>query len=71
MKGLWKEICVAAFMGLILPALMLNTIVALDQKGQVPEESIETSQPEAVPETKLTMRLRMTDGTTQEMDMDR
>ena len=70
MKGLWKEICVAAFMGLILPALMLNTIVALDQKEQVPEESIETSQPEAVPETKLTMRLRMTDGTTQEMDMD-
>ena len=70
MKGLCKEICVAAFMGLILPALVLNTIVALDQKEQVPEGSIETSQPEAVPETKLTMRLRMPDGTTQEMDMD-
>ena len=70
MKGLWKEICVAAFMGLILPALMLNTIVALDQKEQVPVESIETPQSEAGPETTLTMRLRMTDGTTQEMDMD-
>ena len=55
MKGLWKEICVAAFMGLILPALLLNTIVALDQKEQVPEESIETSQPEMVTETPQIM----------------
>ena len=70
MKVLWKEILIAAFMGLILPALLLNTIVALDQQEQVPVESIETTQPETVTETKLTMRLRMPDGTTQEMDMD-
>jgi stage II sporulation protein D len=44
--------------------------VALDQKEQVPEESIETSQPEMATETKLTMRLRKSDGTIREMDMD-
>lgn len=70
MKGLWKEILIAAFMGLILPGLILNTIVALDQKEEVPQETIQTIQTEPTQSTKLTMRLRMPDGTTQEMDMD-
>ena len=70
MKVLWKEILIAALMGLILPGIVLNTIVALDQKEEIPKETTETFQTETAVESKLTMRLRKPDGTVEEMDME-
>ena len=70
MKILWKETGLAVCLGWILPALLLNTVVALNQKGDIPEETAASTQMESVPETKLTMRMRCPDGTTREMDMD-
>ena len=73
MKSLWKEIAVAIFMGLIVPALLLNIFVLLSKEQKVPDlpPITENTVPsETVPEVKLTMRLRNPDGTVVEMDMD-
>ena len=73
MKSLWKETAVAVFMGLIVPALLLNIVIAMNMEEKPTESAVtieSTTQPETVPGKMLTMRLRNPDGTTQEMDMD-
>ena len=74
MKSLWKETAVAIFMGLIIPALLLNIVVTIGREERPTESEmtavITVHQPETVPEVELTMRLRKPDGTVAEMDMD-
>lgn len=63
MKELTKDILFAVWMGLVVPAMVLNFMVALWQRTAPVEE--ETSQP--VP---LSVRVRNADGTVTEGDMD-
>ena len=72
MKPIWKEICTAAFMGLILPGILLHTAVRRNTDEPdapvLPEKNQETIAPVAA--EKLTMCLQLPDGTVTEMDMD-
>lgn len=66
MRPLWKDMLLSVFMGLILPGLLLNfTVMLLDSQPQLlpPQETI----PETVP---LPMRLRNSEGSVSEMDID-
>lgn len=74
MRPLWKDVLISLFMGLIVPWLLLNFAVLLLDSQEAPSvqqetvpETVGTEEPETVP---LPMRLRHTDGTVEEMDMD-
>ena len=71
MKPLWKDVLTAIFMGMILPGVMLNfAVMVLDSQPQTAQAQ-EIPQQETTPETvPLPMRLRSSDGTVEEMDMD-
>ena len=75
METIWKDICISLLMGLVVPGLMLNfagaliaeepeTIAVARREETIPEESAE---PDPV---SLPVRLRQTDGTVADMDMD-
>ena len=74
MRPLWKDVLISLFMGLIVPWLLLNFAVLLLDSQEAPSvqqetvpETVGTEEPETVP---LPMRLRHTDGTVEELDMD-
>lgn len=68
MKIKWKEIALAAFFGLLLPALILRVFLITAKAPSEPEET--TAAMEQGSGDPLTMRLRHADGTVEEMDMD-
>ncbi len=74
MRPLWKDVLISLFMGLVLPWLLLNfAVLLLDNREEMPILRETTAAPEetTVPETvALPMRLRYTDGTVEELDMD-
>lgn len=78
MKTILGDILTALIMGLILPSLLLNYGVLLLDREEAPEPTVterilaETVPPETLPpETvALPMRLRRTDGSSEQMDMD-
>ena len=71
MKTIARDIMTSIFMGMILPGLLLNFATKLlddpAEAAAVEEPTIRETAPETV---SLPMRLRHTDGTTEEMDMD-
>lgn len=71
MKPFWKDLLKAAFMGFILPGILLNAVVKL--RTEIPaEETLPAvpQMPEAVQEDGLTMSLLRMDGSVAEMNMD-
>lgn len=73
MKSLYREILLAALLGLVLPWGMLNLVIGLDRAE--PVASVGAVEMETEPEVtaageSLTMLLRREDGQTQELDMD-
>lgn len=73
MKSLYREILLAALLGLVLPWGMLNLVIGLDRAE--PVASVGAVEMETAPEVtaageSLTMLLRREDGQTQELDMD-
>lgn len=73
MKRIWKDILLAALMGLFLPGVILNVADMLLENREVLDisEAAPQTQPTGVTQGQaLTMLLRMPDGTTGEMDMD-
>ena len=71
MKAICKDILTALMMGMVLPGILLNAaVMVLDEQKEVTEVR-ETAPQETAPETvPLTMRLRHSDGSVEEMDMD-
>ena len=71
MRPLWKDILISIFMGMIVPGIMLNfTVMLLDSRTQAAAVR-ETEPLETIPETvSLPVRLKGTNGTIEEMDMD-
>ncbi len=74
MKPMWKDILTALGMGLVLPWLLLNFAVLLLSARQEPVAQQDTTgemvQTEDFTPVSLPMRLRHSDGTTEEMDLD-
>ena len=67
MRSGWKDVLTAIFMGMILPGMMLNFMVMLlDHRdpGVEPQQSVPQEQ------SFLPMRLKQSDGTVEEKDMD-
>lgn len=72
MQSLLKDVMISLVMGMVLPGMMLNFAVMLLEEEYIPL-SAESSHIEQspVPQTvPMQMRLRHTDGVTEEMDMD-
>lgn len=72
MKINWKEIILAAFLGLILPALILRIFILTAEEVKEPEntESTSVTTSSVQEESDLTMFLRRSDGSVTEMDLD-
>lgn len=75
MKPIWKEILLAAFLGLVLPGLVVNFALSLEREdlpvAETPETHAETEAPtQPLQMAALTMRLRQSDGSVTQMDMD-
>lgn len=69
MKPIWKEIVMAIIMGMILPGIVLN--YAVEERQTEPEETVaQLEATERVPKARMSMYLRMSDGTLQKLDMD-
>ncbi|MBQ8834959.1 MAG: stage II sporulation protein D [Oscillospiraceae bacterium] len=70
MRPLWKDILISLFMGMVVPWMVLNFAAALlEEEPEIPETLPQVQ--ETVPETvHLPMLLRLSDGSTREMDMD-
>lgn len=69
MKHIWKEIVMAVLMGMILPGILLN--YAVEQRQEIPEETVaQLESAQQVSKVAIPMKLRQTDGTVLEMDMD-
>lgn len=70
MKSIWREIILSVIMAMILPGILLNWKVERNERA--PEETefrpLETNQ--SANRVRLIMKLRRSDGTLAEMDMD-
>lgn len=62
-----KEILLSAFLGLIVPGILLSGTKMPDEKPEAPTQAV--TEPSHAKST-LTMHLLMPDGTVQDMDMD-
>lgn len=72
MKPFWKDVCLAGFFGLVVPGVMLGIAVSFsksDGSVQLPEETAETQVTE-VQKTQKQIKVKSTDGTVAEMDLD-
>lgn len=75
MKGIWKDVVTALFMGMVLPGLVLNLACAYQNKSgenmQVVETIPETIAAETLPEpVPLTAMVRWENGEVEKVDMD-
>ena len=73
MKRIWKELLIAALMGLFLPGVILNVAEMLmgnRREPEIGEISLQTQPTMEHQGQRLTVLLRQRDGTTREMDMD-
>ena len=73
MKRIWKELLIAALMGLFLPGVILNVAEMLmgnRWEPEIGEISLQTQPKMEHQGQRLTVLLRQRDGTTREMDMD-
>ena len=72
MRPLWKDILIALFLGMVLPAVVVQTAIRLDHRdrGEVGHMLMPTDTVEPIPEVKLTMLLKQADGTVAETDLD-
>lgn len=72
MRPLWKDILIALFLGMVLPAVILQTAIRLDRREtSIAEETVLSTEPaETVPAEKLTMLLKEPDGMAAETDLD-
>lgn len=75
MRSIWKDVLTALLMGMVVPGSLLNFTVTFLEKAPEDPAPLETAAQETIPETvletvQLPMRLRKTDGTVVEMDMD-
>ena len=73
MKRIWKELLIAALMGLFLPGVILNVAEMLmgnRREPEIGESSLQTQTKMEHQGQRLTVLLRQRDGTTREMDMD-
>lgn len=69
MRSIWREILMSVFMAMILPGILLNWKVEEEAKPENVEfQPISPQQP--VNRVRLTMKLRRSDGSVEEMDMD-
>jgi stage II sporulation protein D len=69
MQSIWREIVMSVIMGFILPGILLNWNAERDEQ---PEHGDVVATEPRIQENKvhLTMKLRRSDGTVEEMDMD-
>lgn len=72
MKPIWKEALMAVFMGMVVPGIILGLAVEGREETAQPREMVtEPVQTEAeTAGVQLQMKLRLPDGSVQEMDMD-
>ena len=71
MKPIVKEFLTAAFMGFVLPGILLNLAVKVgNQKVRIPPETMPAPSIQTEPLEKLTMRLVLADGNATELDMN-
>lgn len=72
MKPIWKEMCLAALMGLVVPGVLLGTLARLDRPVEEtePATDAQTEETQTRENVALTMYLRQADGTVTQMDMD-
>lgn len=72
MHSTWKELALAAFLGLILPGILVNTVLIMERGEDDAEETEPTETRESVsvhPENPMTICLRQGEDLV-EMDMD-
>ena len=69
MKAIWREILLSVVMAMILPGILLNWPV---EGEELPEETefLPKEPQQTAARVRLTMKLRHSDGTVEEMDMD-
>lgn len=73
MKGIWKDMAVALFMGMVLPGMVLQMVsLYRGRETQIVEETVvETMPPETLPKpVPLTAMVRWENGETEKVDMD-
>lgn len=73
MKGIWKDMAAALFMGMVLPGMVLQIVSAYQSKEpKIAEETVaETTVPETLPKpVPLTAMVRWENGETEKVDMD-
>lgn len=73
MKGIWKDMAAALFMGMVLPGMVLQMVSAYQDSapGIVEETVAETTIPETLPKpVPLTAMVRRENGETEKVDMD-
>lgn len=71
MKSIWREIIMAVIMGMILPGITLNWAVEERETPIVDEPQALPTQPrETMPQIRMNMKLRRSDGSLETMDMD-
>lgn len=72
MKLIWKDVLTAAFLGLILPGILLNAAVSVLEGPVWAAEAVETEPVETgMEDIRQPMRLRYPGGIVAEEDMDR
>jgi stage II sporulation protein D len=69
MKAIWREILLSVVMAMILPGILINWPVGAEEISE--ETEFRPKEPQLTANrVRLTMKLRHSDGTVEEMDMD-
>lgn len=73
MKGIWKDVLTALFMGMVLPGMVLQMVSAYQNRERpiVAETTPETAAPETLPPpVLLTAKVRWKNGEVEKVNMD-
>lgn len=71
MKGIWKDMLMALFMGMVLPGMVLQIALAYQNKDPFPVEETVPETVETLPEpVPLTAKVRWKTGEVEKLDMD-